>query len=92
MRTLIMIEVIFFSGSNCGVCQVMKPKLLEAIEKNFCNLDFKIVSIEDNVEFTAQHLVFTLPVLIIKVDGNERKRFVRSFGVNEVVDFLHRII
>jgi hypothetical protein len=36
-------------------------------------------------------MVFTLPVVIIKVDGREMARFARSFAVYEVLDKLKRL-
>jgi hypothetical protein len=36
-------------------------------------------------------MVFTLPVVIIKVDGREMYRFARSFSVYEVLEKLKRL-
>lgn len=87
-----MVELDFFSGKDCGVCQVLKPKLLEHVNEHFPNVVFNSIWIEDDMEYAAQHAVFTLPVVIIKWEGVEQYRFVRSFGVNEVLQKLQRLV
>jgi thioredoxin-like negative regulator of GroEL len=85
------IEVIYYSGSKCGVCQVLKPKVFEAIKLNHPKVDLREVNIQSEPEFAAQNMVFTLPVVQILVDGKEQYRFARSFAVHEVLNKLKRI-
>ena len=86
-----MIQLIYFTGKTYGVCKVLKPKLLEAVQENFPNVDIRVVDVEEEVEFTGQSMVFTLPVVIIKMDNKEMYRFARSFSVYEVLDKLKRL-
>ncbi|WP_306013719.1 MULTISPECIES: co-chaperone YbbN [unclassified Allomuricauda] len=86
-----MTELIFFSSKTCGVCKVLKPKLLEAVQENFPKVGIRLVDVEEEEEFTGQSMVFTLPVVIIKVDGREMYRFARSFSVYEVLEKLKRL-
>ena len=86
-----MIELIFFSGRNCSVCKVLKPKLFEAL-KNYTSVKTQIIIAEDDPKITAQHLVFTLPVVLILFDHKEYYRFIRSFSVDEVIEKLDKII
>ena len=86
-----MTKLIFFSSKTCGVCKVLKPKLLEAVQANFPKVGIRLVDVEDEEEFTGQSMVFTLPVVIIKVDGREMYRFARSFSVYEVLEKLKRL-
>ncbi len=85
------IELLYFTSKTCGVCKVLKPKLLEAVQENFPKVDIRVVDVEEEVEFTGQSMVFTLPVVIIKVDDKEIYRFARSFSVYEVLDKLNRL-
>ncbi len=85
------LDLIYFTGKTCGVCKVLKPKLLEAVEENFPKVNIRVVDVEEEVEFTGQSMVFTLPVVIIKVDGKEMYRFARSFSIYEVLDKLKRL-
>lgn len=87
-----MIELLFFSGEHCGVCKVIKPKLLDEINSNFPEVTVRIIDTNHQREFTAQHLVFTLPVVLIMLDGKEQCRFARNFSVFEVSDKLERLI
>jgi len=87
-----MIELLFFSGEHCGVCKVIKPKLLDEINSNFRKVTVRIIDTNHQREFAAQHLVFTLPVVLIMIDGKEQYRFARSFSVFEVSNKLERLI
>ncbi|SDQ25556.1 thioredoxin domain-containing protein [Flagellimonas zhangzhouensis] len=86
-----MIELIYFTGKTCGVCKVLKPKLLEAVQENFPEVKIRVVDVEEEVEFTGQSMVFTLPVVILKADDKEMYRFARSFSIYEVLQKLERL-
>ncbi len=86
-----MTELIYFTGKTCGVCKVLKPKLLEAVTENFPDVNIRVVDVEEEVEFSGQSMVFTLPVVIIKVYDKEMYRFARSFAVYEVLAKLKRL-
>ena len=86
-----MTELIYFTGKTCGVCKVLKPKLLQAVHENFPKVNIRVVDVEEEVEFTGQSMVFTLPVVIIKADDKEMYRFARSFAVYEVLEKLKRL-
>jgi len=87
-----MIELLFFTGEHCGVCQALKPKLLRVLASNFPEVVLRVVDTKKEMEFAAQHLVFTLPVVIILVEDKAQYRFARSFSVYEVSEKLKRII
>ncbi len=85
------IELLYFTGKTCGVCKVLKPKLLEAVQENFPKVNLRVVDVEEEIEFTGQSMVFTLPVVILKADDKEMYRFARSFSVYEVLEKLKRL-
>ncbi|MFD2100782.1 thioredoxin family protein [Flagellimonas iocasae] len=85
------IELLFFTSKTCGVCKVLKPKLLEAVQENFSKVNIRVVYVEEEVEFTGQSMVFTLPVVIIKQGDKEMYRFARSFSVYEILEKLKRL-
>lgn len=86
-----MIEVLFFSGKSCGVCQALKPKLFEELNKLLPAVPVRVIDVKEDPEFTAQHLVFTLPVVIVLLNNKEQYRFARSFSVMEVIDKIKRL-
>lgn len=83
-----MLELLYFTGKTCGVCQVLKPKLIAAVQEQFPAVEIRIIDIEEEPEFAGQSMVFTLPVVIIKQDGKEAGRFKNSFSVYQVLDRL----
>ncbi len=84
-------ELIYFTSKTCGVCMVLKPKLLEAVQENFPEVNIRVVDVEEETEFTGQSMVFTLPVVIIKAGSKEMHRFARSFSVYEVLNKLNQL-
>jgi len=85
------IEVLYFTSENCSVCHVLKPKVEDLLTSEFTEFPLRTIDINSDVAFAAQYSVFTLPVLLILVDGKEQFRFVRSFSVMEVQEKLQRL-
>jgi len=86
-----MIELLYFTGKTCNVCHALKPKLLTSVEENFPEVKLRVIDVEEETMVAGQHMVFTLPVVIIKYSGKEMYRFARSFGVFEVLEKLNRL-
>lgn len=86
-----MIELFYFTGKNCGVCQVLKPKLIESVQFKYPNVTIEIVDVQEDPELAGQHMVFTLPVVILKLNGREVSRFARSFSVHQVMEQINRL-
>lgn len=82
--------MVYFSAPTCNVCHALKPKLFEAIEKNFG--EFHIVTVDTSVEQeTAPHFgVFTIPTVLIFLDGKEFLRKSRHMSVDEVIQAIKR--
>ena len=82
--------MVYFSAPTCNVCHVLKPKLLEAIDKNF--KEFKIESVDISVEEDiAPHFgVFAIPTVLVFLDGKELLRKSRHMSVNEVIKEIQR--
>ena len=84
------ITAVYFSGNRCGVCHALRPKIEEMIAKEFPQIPLLEIATEQQPEIAAQYSVFTLPVLIVYIDGREGPRFARSFGLAEVREALER--
>jgi thioredoxin-like negative regulator of GroEL len=82
--------MLYFSAPTCNVCHALKPKLLDAIDKNFEN--FEIVSIDTSVEQeTSAHFgVFAIPTILVFLDGKEFLRKSRNMSVDEVIREIER--
>lgn len=82
------ITAIYFSGKSCGVCHALRPKIESLFSDEFPKVPLLEIATEEQPELAAQYSVFTLPVLIIHIDGREGSRFARSFSLGEVREAL----
>ena len=82
--------MLYFSAPTCNVCHALKPKLLEAIDKNFDK--FEIVSIDTSIdqEIAAHFSVFAIPTVLVFLDGREFLRKSRHMSIDEVVREIQR--
>lgn len=71
--------------------QSAQTKIAGSRTGKFSKVNIRVVDVEEEVEFTGQSMVFTLPVVIIKADDKEMYRFARSFAVYEVLEKLKRL-
>jgi thioredoxin-like negative regulator of GroEL len=85
-----MAVMVYFSAPTCNVCHALKPKLLEALEENFS--DFKVESVDISTqEDIAPHFgVFSIPTVLIFLDGKEFLRKSRHMSVGEVINEIKR--
>ncbi len=82
--------MLYFSAPTCNVCHSLKPKLLEAINENFC--EFEIVSIDISTcqDIAAYYSVFTIPTVLVFLAGKEFLRKSRHMSVNDVINEIKR--
>ncbi len=86
------IELLFFTGKDCGICSALKPKLEKNIKDAFPQIFFKEINLQENPQESGKFLVFTIPVIILLIDGREYARFVRSFSIKEVQEKLQDVV
>ncbi len=82
--------LIYFSGENCSVCKVLKPKIEEEISKEFPKIKMFEVKTDLSLELTAQFMVFSIPATIIYFDSKEFKRYGRNMSVPLFIEELKR--
>ncbi|MEA3331245.1 MAG: thioredoxin family protein, partial [Campylobacterota bacterium] len=82
--------MVYFSAPTCGVCHALKPKLLEAIDRNFG--EFEVISIDTSTcqEIAAHFSVFAIPTVLMFLDGKEFLRKSRHMSVDEVIREIKR--
>jgi len=82
--------MVYFSAPTCSVCHVLKPKLLEALDKNF--KEFKVESVDISTEEDIAPIfgVFTVPTILVFLEGKEFLRKSRNMSVDEVVREIKR--
>lgn len=82
--------LIYFSGENCSVCKVLKPKIESEITKNFTR--FKLYEVKTDIykEITSEFTVFSIPTIIVYFDSKEFKRYGRNMSVPLFIEELNR--
>ncbi|MDV4151482.1 thioredoxin family protein [Clostridium sp. AL.422] len=82
-----LINIVYFSGSSCGACDAIKNKVLNII-KDYKEVRFIEVNAVGNEEIAATYNIFSLPILLLFVDGKETLRIGRHF---DMLDFKNSI-
>ena len=81
---------VYFSGPNCAVCEALKPKLFDLLQSRFPELALAEVDCAESPRLAGQQSVFTLPTLIVYLDGREGLRKSRGFSLAELASELER--
>jgi len=90
LRGIIGKVVIDFFSPGCSVCAAIEPKL-EEVEKAFASWRFFKINTVENPAVASEHSVFTVPTIIVQVDGREQKRWSKYFSIDEVGEYLQEI-
>ena len=57
--------LVYFSGENCSVCKVLKPKIEEEVKKAFPKFELFEVKTDFDKELTAHFMIFSIPATLI---------------------------
>lgn len=82
--------LIYFSGENCSVCKVLKPKIEDEVKNNFPKMRVLEVKTDLSLELTAQFMVFSIPTIIVYFDSKEFKRYGRNMSIPLFIDEIKR--
>lgn len=82
--------LIYFSGENCSVCKVLKPKVEEEISKNFPNMELFEIKVDRYKEIASNFSVFSIPTILVFFDSKEFFRKSRNLSVSLFVEELKR--
>lgn len=81
----------YFSGKNCGVCHALKPKIEMLVGEAFPIIKIVEVSVNELPELAARFTVFTIPVILVFVDGREYIREARNISTVELLRKIEKI-
>lgn len=81
----------YMSTPDCNVCKVLKPKLIDFLEKKFPGIVFVYINIAHAKELAAQKNVFTVPTILFYFYGREYIRKARFVNLQELGNELERI-
>ncbi len=82
--------LLYFSGENCNVCHALRPKFKEAFNTHFPLLRQIYLDAHDNAEISAEYQVFSVPTMIVFLDGREFAREGRNVSLHQLVSQLER--
>lgn len=83
------IAIVYFSGSECFACDVIKGKL-DKIISEYKNVKIMEINAIEERELSAQLNVFTLPLAILYIEGKENSRYGRNINLIEVKNLIDR--
>jgi len=82
--------LLYFSGENCNVCHALRPKFKEVFDTNFPQLKQIYLDANENAEISAHFQVFSVPTMIVFMDGREFAREGRSVSLHLLTEKLKR--
>ncbi|WP_300382177.1 thioredoxin family protein [Clostridium sp.] len=81
------ITILYFSGATCGACEVIKRKI-NKILVDYKEVNFIEINGVEEKEIAAKYDVFTLPLVILFIEGKESLRIGRNI---DILDFKNSI-
>jgi thioredoxin-like negative regulator of GroEL len=93
LQTMIRAEVgvlLYFSGENCNVCHALRPKFKEVFDKEFPELKQIYLDAHENADISANYQVFSVPTMIVFMDGREFAREGRGVSLHQLIEQLKR--
>lgn len=82
--------LIYFGNNTCGVCTDMKPKVEETLKK-YPKVKSAKIDVEKSLQISATYGIFTIPAIIIYVEGKETIREARYISIQDIDRKISRI-
>ncbi len=82
--------LIYFSRRGCGVCADLKPRV-EALGRRFLSLVIREIDLDDHPEAAGSYSIFTIPGILVFVDGRESIREARFVSIDKLATRMERL-
>ncbi|BAF72569.1 thioredoxin family protein [Sulfurovum sp. NBC37-1] len=82
--------LLYFSGEKCNVCHALRPKFKEVFDKEFPLIKQIYLDAHENAEISAHYQVFSVPTMIVFLDGREFIREGRAVSLHQMMEQLKR--
>ncbi len=82
--------LLYFSGENCNVCHALKPKFKELFDSTFPKIRQIYIDAEQNPLISAHFRVFSVPTMLVFLDGKEFIREGRAVSLYQLKNKLLR--
>lgn len=80
----------YLSREACGVCKSLKPKV-KLVADRYKNLHQFYIDLDNDETIAGQYSIFTIPAILVFVDGKETIREARYLSMDELEDKIKRI-
>jgi len=84
------ISLLYISRPNCSVCVSLLPQVEELLS-DYQHVTSLHVNAEDIPDIAGEYSIFTVPVIIVSVEGKEMFRKARFVPIEELNEQLHKI-
>jgi len=82
--------MLYFSAPTCNVCHALKPKILASLDHDFKAVKVISIDISETQDIPAHFNVFTIPTVLIFLEGREFIRKSRHMSVDGIMTELSR--
>jgi thioredoxin-like negative regulator of GroEL len=82
--------VAYFSRPDCGVCTALKPKVTEIVA-NLPEANAYYVNLDEMPDAAGEYSIFTIPGIVLFVDGRETIREARYVSADDLESKMHRL-
>ncbi|MEY3090752.1 MAG: hypothetical protein RL113_1068 [Pseudomonadota bacterium] len=82
--------LLYFSGENCNVCHALRPKFKALFDAEFPQITQIYLDAHDNAEISAHFQVFSVPTMLVFLDGREFIRDGRAVSLHQMSEKLKR--
>ena len=80
----------YFSADSCNVCKILKPKIDELVRNKFPEVHTVYIDMQENSALSGQLLIFSIPTIILYIEGKETFKFSRNLSMQQLEDTLRR--
>lgn len=82
--------LLYFSGERCNVCHALRPKFKELFDAQFPQITQVYLDAHENLEISAHYQVFSVPTMLVFLDGREFVREGRAVSMHKLEEQLMR--
>ncbi len=82
--------LVYFSTPQCNVCKILKPKIIDFIKSEFPKINLGYINTLEVKEAAAQNSIFSVPTILVFLDGKEFLRKSRNINIAEFREELNR--
>ena len=82
--------LLYFSGERCNVCHALRPKFKELFDSEFPLIKQIYLDAHENPEISAHYQVFSVPTMLVFLDGREFVREGRAVSMHKLTEQLMR--